>query len=110
MSGVRNPSSPSRNGEVAIRPLIEFKPPKELRGRGEQARPDDCLRPGRRQQESGAVPELISKPKDLFLAYKPGGSPACFRRTGAWDKETGKFIRNGHILQYALWKQKEAQK
>ena len=49
-------------------------------------------------------PEYIKKAKQLFLAYKPGGSPACFRGTGAWDKETGKFIRNGHILQYVLWK------
>jgi len=49
-------------------------------------------------------PEYIRKAKELFLAYKPGGSPACFRSTGAWDKETGKFIRNGHILQYVLWK------
>ena len=52
-------------------------------------------------------PEYIKKAKELFLAYKPSGSPACFRGTGAWDKETGKFIRNGHILQYVLWKGKK---
>ena len=51
-------------------------------------------------------PEYIRRAKELFMAYKPGGSPACFRRTGAWDKETGKFIRNGHILQHVLWKAK----
>jgi len=49
-------------------------------------------------------PQYITKAKELFLAYKPGGSPDCFRGTGAWDKETGKFIRNGHILQHVLWK------
>jgi hypothetical protein len=52
--------------------------------------------------------EYIAKAKALFERYKPGGSPACFRRTGAWDKETGKFIRNGHILQHVLWKRERA--
>jgi hypothetical protein len=52
----------------------------------------------------------IAKAKELFRRYRPGGSPACFRSTGAWDKETGKFIRNGHILQHALWKMEQKKK
>jgi exo-rhamnogalacturonan lyase-like protein len=48
-------------------------------------------------------PEYIEKAKKLFQAYRP--RPQCFNSSGAWDKESGKFIRNGHILQYVLWKQ-----
>jgi exo-rhamnogalacturonan lyase-like protein len=50
-------------------------------------------------------PAYIKKAKDLFLGYKSPGIPKCFTSSGAWDKETGKYIRNGHILQHVLWKQ-----
>jgi hypothetical protein len=34
-------------------------------------------------------------------------SPFCYGPTSqAWDKESGKMIRNGHILQYVEWKLK----
>ena len=48
-------------------------------------------------------PQYIQKAKELFKAYRP--RPQCFNSTGAWDKESGKFIRNGHLLQYVLWMQ-----
>lgn len=52
-------------------------------------------------------PEYIEKAKKLFTEYKPKSTPKCFTGSGAWDKESGKYMRNGHILQYVLWKNKK---
>lgn len=53
--------------------------------------------------------DYIKKAEELFKryvnetrnmnCYNPGG--------GAWDKESGKFLRNGHILQFVEWKRKK---
>jgi hypothetical protein len=56
-------------------------------------------------------PEYLKKAEQLFVEFVPGDkSPACYTDNGAWDKETGKAIRNGQLLQYVEWKLKTAGK
>jgi DUF1680 family protein len=54
----------------------------------------------------------IKKAEELFCTYVPAApSPFCYRPSSqAWDKESGKMIRNGHILQFVEWKLKQAAK
>jgi PcRGLX-like protein central beta sandwich domain/PcRGLX-like N-terminal RIFT barrel domain len=54
-------------------------------------------------------PAYIKKARELFCSYVPASSsPPCYRGgSGAWDKESGKMIRNGHILQFVQWKLKQ---
>jgi hypothetical protein len=48
----------------------------------------------------------IARAEKLFSEYA-AKSISCYRPgSGAWDKESGKFMRNGHILQYVEWKKK----
>jgi len=47
----------------------------------------------------------IRKAEDLFTAVIPKGpKPTVFTGNGGWTKESGKPMRNGHILQYVLWR------
>ena len=57
-------------------------------------------------------PEYVTKAKELFNAYVSNSkSPPAYRiGSGAWTKETCKTIRNGHILQYVLWKTSKEKK
>jgi len=56
-------------------------------------------------------PAYIKKAEDLFNAYIPAASaPPCYDGSGAWDKQSGKILRNGHILQFVEWKLKHAGK
>ncbi|MFO7900630.1 MAG: hypothetical protein R6V58_16410, partial [Planctomycetota bacterium] len=51
--------------------------------------------------------EHLKKGEQLFTDYvSDRESPRCYTAAGAWTKETGKRLRNGHILQYAEWKLK----
>ncbi|MFW6157898.1 MAG: hypothetical protein ACOC8E_00905 [Planctomycetota bacterium] len=51
--------------------------------------------------------EHLKKGEQLFIDYvSDRESPRCYTGNGAWTKETGKRLRNGHILQYAKWKRK----
>jgi hypothetical protein len=49
----------------------------------------------------------IARAEELFAKYAEiTKNLGCYTANGAWDKESGKLIRNGHILQYVEWKLK----
>jgi len=53
----------------------------------------------------------IARAEELFIKYAEiTKNLGCYTTNGAWDKESGKLIRNGHILQYVEWKLKAAGK
>jgi hypothetical protein len=53
----------------------------------------------------------LAKAEELFAKYAEiTKNLGCYTTNGAWDKESGKLIRNGHILQYVEWKLKTAAK
>lgn len=47
---------------------------------------------------------LIDKARVLFADYRHFERPVCFNDNQAWDKESGKYLRCGHILQHVLWR------
>lgn len=52
--------------------------------------------------------KYIKSAEDLFSIYTNSKSYLkCYAETGAWDKESGKLLRNGHILQFVKWKMKK---
>lgn len=52
--------------------------------------------------------KLITKAEELFTTYvKSKKHLRCYAVTGAWDKESGKLLRNGHILQFVKWRLKK---
>ncbi|HOX08915.1 MAG TPA: hypothetical protein PK280_21145, partial [Planctomycetota bacterium] len=47
----------------------------------------------------------VAKAEELFGRYaEETKGLGCYTTNGAWDKESGKLIRNGHILQFVEWK------
>jgi hypothetical protein len=50
----------------------------------------------------------LKKAEELFSQVIPRqAKPVVFTRSGAWTKETCKVMRNGHVLQYVLWRMKQ---
>jgi hypothetical protein len=53
-------------------------------------------------------PAYLAKAEDLFCRYAEATKNlGCYTTNGAWDKESGKLMRNGHILQFVEWKLKK---
>jgi hypothetical protein len=48
----------------------------------------------------------MKRAEALFCKYTAPGWPNAYTSSGAWTKETGKYLRNGHILHFAEWKLK----
>jgi hypothetical protein len=49
----------------------------------------------------------IAKAEDLFCRYAEATKTmGCYSSNGAWAKDSGKLLRNGHILQYVEWRLK----
>ena len=56
------------------------------------------------------TPAYIRKAEELFTAVIPKApKPTVFTSGGAWTKESGKPMRNGHILQHVERKTKAQQ-